>query len=386
MKLGLELLLLFAFALLLWLAAWERAAHQQSGRADLLPHRIALWTLLALGLRFEVLLAREVTAGGAGDRALPLALLALAGLAAVAAVATLTGGMLGTRIRPRAVRSLLAPFFGLSQWTHWLGSVVSFGRARWRRRREANLAEAPATLPSPESAEPPSDTPAQKVRDLADVTAGEVMIPRSETVALPSSISIRDAVQAVRATPHAVYPVYAEQVDQPLGVVRMIDLSGPNPESHQVGERVHSVPIVPESMRGLHLLLELWDAPIAAAIVVDEFGGVAGFLTVEDLVEVLIGDFEGEHEIVRRRAILLPDGRWRIEGNCRIDELNSALPQAVPAGEYETVAGLFLDRFGRIPEVGDEVLLPRVRLEVESCTPRRITSLLLSSRAEAAAS
>jgi CBS domain containing-hemolysin-like protein len=140
-------------------------------------------------------------------------------------------------------------------------------------------------------------------------------------------------------------------------------------------------------MRALTLLQRLAGSPLATALVVDEFGGHSGLVTLGDAVEVVIGDLVGEHEEVRRRIIPLGDGIYRVEGTCEVEEFNEQVRPVLPEGEYDTVAGLILDRLGRIPQQGDEVALPGAVLEVLERTDRRIlwtqVSLVRSRAAKA---
>jgi putative hemolysin len=218
----------------------------------------------------------------------------------------------------------------------------------------------------------PEGSPRRGVRDLAEFRLEEVMIPRSQVAALQGSIPVREAVAEVRRRPHALYPVHGDSVDQPLGVVRILDMAEPGVRDRPVRDLVRPAPILPETVRGLRLFRDLASAPIRAALVVDEYGGMAGLVTVEDLVEVLVGDLEGEHEVIRARVIELGSGAWRVDGTCTIEELNRRLGGLLPDGEYETVAGFIIDRLGAIPPPGEEVALPGIRLIVEEATDRRI--------------
>ncbi|MEZ4653208.1 MAG: transporter associated domain-containing protein [Candidatus Eisenbacteria bacterium] len=172
--------------------------------------------------------------------------------------------------------------------------------------------------------------------------------------------------------PFTHYPVYAESIDHTLGLVHMLDLTDPTAAEQPVRQRVVSALIVPETMRALTLLQKLAEAPLSTALVVDEFGGHSGLVTLGDVVEVVIGDLVGEHEEVRRRIIPLGDGVYRVEGTCEIEEFNEQVRPVLPEGEYDTVAGLVLDRLGRIPQQGDDVVLSEAVLEVLERTDRRV--------------
>lgn len=364
MSSALSILILVAggvLAFLFWVAVWAGV----TARAGRLTVHLASW-IAWLGL-FAAL--GRVARGLGGE---PPPLLGPWTVALGASVFALTLAILAARARvvPLRLRRLLAPYDGLALWAHWL---LGLDRARRARRRAAARLEGHGEDrggAAPPVADP--STAQEVVRDLASLTIGEVMIPRSEVVTLEGRATVRHAIEIARRAPHALFPVYGDGVDQPLGVVRMIDLSGAADLERPVRDLVRSVPIFPETMRCLALLPRLADSTDAAAFVVDEFGGLAGFLTIEDLIEVVVGDFVGEHETERRRIVEVSPKNYRVEGSCRVDEFNHAVGAVLPEGEYETVAGLFLDRFGRIPVAGDEVEVTGARLEVGAATDRRV--------------
>jgi len=261
---------------------------------------------------------------------------------------------------PVGLRWILAPYHGLSIWLLLLfGSLRALGK-KWRRSA------------GPTPAEEAPDSVHEGVRELDSLTLEEVLIPRSQEVALKSVLTPRDALLQVAKTRHKLYPVYGDSVDQLLGVVRMLDLAHPKQTERLVRDLVVPVPIVPETMNGVSLLGRLGGAPVPVALVVDEFGSHAGFVSVEDLVEVLVGDLVGEHEVVQKRIREMEPGVFKVEGTCEIEEFNGQVADVLPEGEYETVAGLFLDRVGRIPQTGDELQVPGAELEVLERTERRV--------------
>jgi CBS domain containing-hemolysin-like protein len=141
------------------------------------------------------------------------------------------------------------------------------------------------------------------------------------------------------------------------------------------------VEFVPEAKPCDELLREMRARRRAIAIVVDEYGGTAGLVTIEDLVEELVGDIRGEEEAMTAPIRVLEGaGRWAVDGSVAIDELNEALDLGLPEGDYETIAGLFLERFGRVPQPGDAVQVGTVRLEVLAADARRIRTLAVSRR------
>lgn len=353
--------------LLLLLAAWDGAARRRDRHAvasgpaghDAVEVRIAAWPFLVACLWA----ASSVSAGAVlpelADLAVRLVLAPAIGLVALGL------GVLAGRAGsvPVGLRWLLTPHHGLTGWILWLRALA--------RRRDLT-AGSPETASALSVAAEPEGSPRRGVRDLAELRLEEVMIPRSQVAALQGSVSVREAMVEVRRRPHALYPAYGDSVDHPLGVVRILDMAEPGTGETPIRDLVRPAPILPETVRGLRLFRDLASAPIPAALVVDEYGGMAGLVTVEDLVEVLVGDLEGEHEVVREGIVEVGPDAWRVEGTCTVEEFNRRLGRLLPEGEYETVAGLILDRLGLIPAPGEEVVLPGVRLTVKEATDRRI--------------
>jgi CBS domain containing-hemolysin-like protein len=135
------------------------------------------------------------------------------------------------------------------------------------------------------------------------------------------------------------------------------------------------VSFVPESKKCDDLLRQLWNAGEHMAIVVDEYGGVAGMVAREDLLEILVGDLLEESDPGSARMIPIDEKTWLADGFYRVADFNERFPEALPEGEYETLSGLFLERLGRIPHVGERLELGSAVLEVVSRDDRRIKNL-----------
>ena len=351
-------------ALVVWLLGWESNIPNPETRSRL--HRaievhLALWSFFALGVRLKGAFWPDAPTWTAA-----VATLALGPLAALLLA---LGRRRGERAFPRGGIWFLAPLRGVSLWI-----LLGYGALRHRLRRarpdprERNREEEPTSPLSLREA----------VQELDSLTLEEIMVPRSQVVALSGELTPREALSRVRSARHSIYPVHGESVDHLLGLVRMLDLARPGHVDRPVRELVFPAPIFPETMRGLDLLGDLGRLQITSALVVDEFGSHAGFVTTEDLVEVLVGDLVGEHEVVRRRILPEGPGVYRVEGTCEIEEFNDQVEEVLPEGDYETVAGLILEHTGRIPQPGDEVRVGRALLEVEEATDRRILWIRVS--------
>ncbi|MFE2511006.1 hemolysin family protein [Streptomyces naganishii] len=205
---------------------------------------------------------------------------------------------------------------------------------------------------------------------LGDLTAQHVMTPRVKVSALQSSATAEDVVNLTRATGLSRFPVYHERIDEVVGMVHLKDaLAVPVRDRLRtpVGRIARRALLVPETLPVQPLLAQLRsEQPIA--VVVDEYGGTAGVVTLEDIVEEIVGEVRDEHDAkdVPELAPAPPeDGRpaWDVDGSCRVDLLARIGLQA-PEGPYETVAGLVADLLGRIPAPGDRAELPGWRLSV----------------------
>ncbi|MGP4000629.1 hemolysin family protein [Streptomyces sp. 8N706] len=205
---------------------------------------------------------------------------------------------------------------------------------------------------------------------LGELTAQHVMTPRVRVSALQSSATAEDVLNLTRATGLSRFPVYRERLDEVVGMVHLKDaLAVPGHERLRtpVGRIAVAPLLVPETLPVQPLLEQLRsDQPIA--VVVDEYGGTAGVVTLEDIVEELVGEVRDEHDgddLPELVAIPAEEGRslWDADGSCRVDTLRRIGLDA-PDGPYETVAGLVADLLGRIPAPGDTAELPGWRLGV----------------------
>ncbi|MFI0462490.1 hemolysin family protein [Saccharopolyspora sp. 5N102] len=217
---------------------------------------------------------------------------------------------------------------------------------------------------------------------FGDRTAEELMTPRVRVESLTADESVLDLLDIARRTGFSRFPVHGADLDEVHGVVHVKQAFGV-PASRRattpVGSLARPVPTVPETLDGDALLNRLRGSGLQLAVVVDEYGGTAGIVTLEDVVEEIIGDVRDEHDrreiaAVRRAG----DGTWIISGRLRPDELAEATEFAVPDGDYETVAGFVLARLGRIPEVGDHLDPDGWELTVTRMDRHRIAELRLT--------
>jgi putative hemolysin len=220
---------------------------------------------------------------------------------------------------------------------------------------------------------------AARALELPALTASDVMVPRREVVALSQHASAQDLRAATLARKHNRLPVYNEMIDNVVGYVNVKDLlaqacEGGTIELDAVMRQAH---FVPESQNAVELLKEMRGGHIPLAIVVDEQGGTAGIVTMEDLLEELVGEIFSEHaREVPVRIKRQPDGSALVSGLTHVREVNRELGLDLPEqGEWTTIAGLCLANAGKIPAIGDSVGVNGVRLEITDASARRIRAV-----------
>ena len=208
-------------------------------------------------------------------------------------------------------------------------------------------------------------------------TAADVMTPRTRLRTVSALAPVTTVIEVTRATGHSRFPVIGESVDDIEGVVHLkqaVAVPEPDRSTTRVREVMAQPVLVPPSMALDPLLDRLQERGLQLAVVVDEYGGTAGIVTFEDLVEELVGDVVDEHDLPAPGIRRQPDGSWLLSGLLRPDEIQAAIGLELPAGraDYETVAGLILQLLGRIPRPDDSVDVPGATLTVERMDGRRI--------------
>ncbi len=215
------------------------------------------------------------------------------------------------------------------------------------------------------------------VFDLSEMNAGEVMTPRTEVVALDATISVDAAADAILAARHSRLPVYEENLDHVVGLVLARDVWEAQREGvTELASVVRSATFVPQSKTVEDLLRDMQREQIHIAVVVDEFGGTAGIVTIEDLVEEIVGEIRDEHEEADEE-ILDTGEATLLGGTVPVADVNERFALDLPEGDYTTMAGYMLGRLGRLARPGDEVAFEGGRLQVVAVDGRRILRMAL---------
>lgn len=212
---------------------------------------------------------------------------------------------------------------------------------------------------------------------LHRVTVRSIMTPRTGIVAVPIGTSVEHARRTIQESGHLRLPVYDGTIDFVVGVVLARDLWRSDLDAASPVDPLLRAPfVVPDSKPVDRLLMEMRRDHVTIAIVLDEFGGTAGLVTIEDLVEEVVGEIREEHEPRRGPFEDLAGGRVRIRGDVPVRAVNERLHLDLPEDVVETVGGFVLDRLGRVPRTGDRVAVEGGTLEVDSMDDRRVVDVL----------
>jgi CBS domain containing-hemolysin-like protein len=230
-----------------------------------------------------------------------------------------------------------------------------------------------------------------KVFAFSDRRVRELMVPRTDMQVLPVTATFSEVVRLVVSEQHTRMPVYEDSIDDIIGVLNAKDLfqflaDDRSPADFDLRGLLRSVPFVPESKPVDDLLAEMKKSRTQMAIVMDEFGGTAGLISLEDLLEELVGEIEDEFDEPEVEIVPLSEGVYRLDGKVRIVDFNERFGTELSSEDYDTIAGLVFGQLGREPLLEDEVVFERLRLVVEAMEGHRITSLRLLIRPEEPAS
>ncbi|HUR15973.1 MAG TPA: hemolysin family protein [Candidatus Limnocylindrales bacterium] len=223
------------------------------------------------------------------------------------------------------------------------------------------------------------------VLELGDLRAHEVMVPRIDIKALPIAATLQEIVNAIVSEGHSRIPMYDETIDNVIGILYAKDLIPylANGEVPDISALLRSPLFVPESISVDDLLHQLQRRKVHIAIVLDEYGGTAGLITIEDLIEEIVGEIQDEYDVEEPMIVSISDDEARVDGRASVDDLVEHFGATLDdedREQYDTVGGLVYHEIGGVPEVGDTVEVDGLTLTVESTDGRRVGKVLVVRR------
>jgi putative hemolysin len=214
--------------------------------------------------------------------------------------------------------------------------------------------------------------------EFDDTYVNEVMVPRIDVVAVDISSGIEDVMDIVTKSGFSRIPVYEGNIDNVVGIIYVKDLI----RVFREGEREMNIAglmkepyYVPESKKLNDLLREMRKEKVHIAIVLDQYGGTAGLVTIEDLVEEIVGEINDEFDVVQPHVVKNDDGSYTVSGRVPVEELRDEYKMGFPGDEYQTIGGLVFNRLGRLPHQGDKVRFGNTVVEVTRVQKRRIIEM-----------
>jgi magnesium and cobalt transporter len=260
-------------------------------------------------------------------------------------------------------------------------------RRPWRRAAEEAAGDSRPSTRAAEASEQERII-LDALADLRDMDIREVMTPRVDVTYLTIPVHADDIARAVRTSGHSCFPVVHDDLDDLIGILFVNDIfrtgkdapgsrDATDPSPLEISRRVRQPYLLPESLGVLEALADMRKHRRAVAVVVDEYGGVAGLLTVKDLLEPLVGDLNDEFDEEEEPMMVRVDAtRWLIDGQTNVDNVRERLGMDIPDGEYVTLGGLLFERFGHIPDEGEHVLVGEWDLRVVEMDKRRVAQVV----------
>ena len=220
----------------------------------------------------------------------------------------------------------------------------------------------------------------QSIVEFGDTRVSEVMTPRPDIVALPDSATVREARDVILDSKYSRLPVYRDQIDNVEGIIYVRDLLqswADGNEDEQIASLVRPVYVVPETKPVDELLEEMQKAHTQLAMVIDEYGGICGLVTVEDILEEIVGEIEDEdiageelEEIVETGT-----GRYDVVGSTEIEKIEDLFDLEIDSDDFTTIAGLVINEYGKVPATGERIKVRGLEVEVLDADERRISRL-----------
>jgi CBS domain containing-hemolysin-like protein len=283
------------------------------------------------------------------------------------------------RVAPAVYVLTRLPVLGpLTKMLIWLGNVVTPGKGIKSGPFAPSEDEVKATVDEATKGGEIDQEEREMIHSIfefGDTVIREVMVPRPDMVAVDVERPLEDVLQVILRSGFSRIPVYDGDLDDIKGlayakdVLRALNEGG---KDKPLAEILRRPPVMPESMRAAAALREMRRRASHMAIVIDEYGGTAGLVTIEDLLEEIVGEIADEYDREEPNVEPLPDGGWRVNPRLGIDEVNELLGVDLPATEWDTIGGLLFNLVGEVPKEGQEVEIQGLRLRAERVQGHRL--------------
>jgi magnesium and cobalt transporter len=221
----------------------------------------------------------------------------------------------------------------------------------------------------------------QGIFSFRDTVAREVMVPRTDTVAAPHESSVESLIALIVESGHSRIPIYQDSIDNIIGILHAKDLLQHWGKTELNLRAILRPPyFIPESKKISEVLRDLRHRKSHMAIVIDEYGGTAGVLTMEDIIEEIIGDIMDEYDAEENWLVEQEDGSILVDARLDVEELEDYLDMEFPEGKFESVGGFIISRLGRVPAVHEKILFKNLEMIVEAADSRKVEKVRIRRR------
>jgi len=224
----------------------------------------------------------------------------------------------------------------------------------------------------------------RNVFEFGDTVTREIMTPRIDISGIKDSLTVNECIERVKESRHSRFPVYHENIDDVIGIIHVKDLlkiSADDEGRTPINQLVKKIDFIPETMPLNDLLQLMKNSRAQMVLVVDEYGGTEGLVTMEDVIEELVGEIEDEYDLKEKELRRRPDGSVMVKARMPIYELNEELGAKLPeSDEYDSLGGYIFSKLGRIPTAGETLETPTFTLRIHSASQRQILVVHMTPR------
>ena len=277
------------------------------------------------------------------------------------------------------LNALVAPFLDFS---NWLTRLAKGPRTRNRQSDRVSADDIQIIMAEGEEPrkieliDPDEREMIAGIIEMGQRYASEIMIPRPDVIALDKDATIDDALEVAITYGHSRLPVFEQDIDHIIGILHVKDLLQAMRHPHQpvsLREVLRPVHYVPDTARADNILRDLLRSRVHMAVVVDEYGGTSGVLTIEDVIEEIVGEIRDEYDAAETEAFArVSESEALVNGSISLSEFNQEFQVELPTEEADTLGGLIYTQLGRLPRVGERIVIQNVELTVTGLSGRRI--------------
>jgi putative hemolysin len=222
-----------------------------------------------------------------------------------------------------------------------------------------------------------------KVFEFGDTLASEAMRPRTEIVSVPSNATLKEVFSLVSEFGYSRYPVIEDTIDTVIGILYIKDIlvamsTGEVKREDDIQQFIRPAYFIPENKRVSELLSEMQRERFQLAIVIDEFGGTSGLVTLEDLIEEIVGSIHDELETEEKEVQIVDEKNFVVSGQSALDEVNELLGTSLQSKDFNTLGGFVFGLFGRMPKVGEQLKYKNLKLEILELEGRKISKIKMT--------